>query len=140
MTLKIPVPPTAKGRPRFTKTGHAYTPKDTRDAEELIRVFLRSSLSADDILSGPVFADATFYVKRPKAHYRTGKHSGRLKDDAPRYPTSRPDIDQYIKLMFDACNEIVWLDDSQVVTQSSAKRYCDRDAEPFITLTVYEEE
>lgn len=35
-SFKIPGRPVPKGRPRFTRTGHAYTPKTTRDAERKI--------------------------------------------------------------------------------------------------------
>jgi Holliday junction resolvase RusA-like endonuclease len=51
----------------------------------------------------------------------------RKKQQAARWgvvrPTSRPDIDNYIKAVFDGCNEIVWKDDSQVVQVTATKRH-----------------
>jgi Holliday junction resolvase RusA-like endonuclease len=41
-------------------------------------------------------------------------------------PTSKPDIDNCIKGIFDAMNEIVWRDDKQVVDVSVYKRYSER--------------
>ena len=38
-------------------------------------------------------------------------------------PTSKPDVDNVIKGIFDAMNEIVWKDDKQAVDVSIRKRY-----------------
>lgn len=43
-------------------------------------------------------------------------------------PTSRPDGDNYLKLVQDGLNEIVWRDDSQVIDARVIKRYSDRPA------------
>jgi Holliday junction resolvase RusA-like endonuclease len=40
-------------------------------------------------------------------------------------PCSRPDIDNYIKAVFDGGNEIIWKDDSQVVSLQARKFYTD---------------
>ena len=38
-------------------------------------------------------------------------------------PTSRPDIDNFIKSVCDACNGVVWTDDSRVWSLLAQKRY-----------------
>lgn len=41
------------------------------------------------------------------------------------FPAKRPDLDNLIKTVKDACNRVVWLDDSQVCTLTVTKRYSD---------------
>ncbi len=40
-------------------------------------------------------------------------------------PTTKPDIDNYIKQIFDALNGLVWEDDAQIVRVEAGKFYCD---------------
>lgn len=35
--ISIPGAPKGKGRPRFTRKGHAYTPESTKDYEDLVK-------------------------------------------------------------------------------------------------------
>ena len=46
-----------------------------------------------------------------------------LKGGAPKYRTSRPDIDNLFKFVLDALNGVFWIDDSQVVMCSLSKEY-----------------
>jgi Holliday junction resolvase RusA-like endonuclease len=39
------------------------------------------------------------------------------------YPGKKPDLDNLLKLLKDACNGIVWMDDSQVVIMIAKKVY-----------------
>ena len=48
-------------------------------------------------------------------------------------PGSRPDLDNFIKAALDGCNEIVFRDDSLVVTIMASKRYSDK---PALTIAV----
>ena len=41
------------------------------------------------------------------------------------WPTKKPDLDNFMKTI-DACNLIVWVDDSQIVKTSIEKRYGDK--------------
>ena len=81
------------------------------------------------INKGPVNMWITFYMKRPKSHYRTGKFSNMLKKDAPLYHTSKPDIDNMIKFIMDCCTGILYKDDSQVHSINASKVYCDKYTE-----------
>ena len=47
----------------------------------------------DKPLTGPLSVECTFTFKRPKAHFRTGKNAGVLKDSAPAAMVSTPDVD-----------------------------------------------
>jgi Holliday junction resolvase RusA-like endonuclease len=77
------------------------------------------------LLTGPLMLEMTFYVRRPAGHYRTGKNRHLLRDSAPAYPTTRPDVTKLVRAAEDACTGVVWRDDAQVVTQIARKRYGD---------------
>ncbi len=83
------------------------------------------------LLTGPLSVVMTFYVVRPKGHYGTGRVRSKvdgeahpvLRPSAPLYPTRRPDVLKLARAVEDACTGIIWRDDSQIVTESLAKRY-----------------
>ena len=74
---------------------------------------------------GPVRVDLCFYFARPKSHFRTGKLAGVLRDDAPKWHTTKPDRDNLEKAVLDALTQVggFWQDDSQVCAGSVTKRY-----------------
>ena len=113
--VNLQMPPMPKGRPRYTKTGRAYTPKRTREWEQLAAVLLYqtsiSYMSSPEV--GPIGVELTFVHKRPKRLCRKSDPDGRL---------WRPikgrggDIDNQIKSILDACQTgRIFEDDAQVV-------------------------
>ena len=48
----------------------------------------------------------------------------------------KPDVDNVIKAVLDACNEIVYNDDAQVWYLAGFKRYCDEGQEPHIHVKI----
>lgn len=112
--FEIPVEPVAAARPRVTK--HVtYNPKKMTDNKEIIRRYLLTMhrWSQRQPISGPVFVNVNFYLPRPKR--------------CPRLlPHVRPDLDNYLKQLFDAMNGIVWLDDGQVCGTLVWKVYDER--------------
>jgi crossover junction endodeoxyribonuclease RusA len=80
---------------------------------------------ANGILSMPLALEITFYMPRPKSHYRTGKHAGTLRNDAPDFHTTKPDATKLIRGVEDALTSIIWKDDSQIAMQLVRKRYAD---------------
>lgn len=87
-------------------------------------------------ITGPVKLEITFYLARPKGHYRTGKHAGEVKESAPQYPATRPDTSKLVRSTEDALTEAgVYKDDSQVVTLVAMKRYADTRP-PGATITI----
>jgi Holliday junction resolvase RusA-like endonuclease len=71
----------------------------------------------------PLIVDLSVYIPRPKYHYRTGKHAGELKENAPKYVDKKPDKDNYEKFVFDALNGIFWRDDAIIVSGRTTKYY-----------------
>ena len=76
--------------------------------------------------TGPVAVSIVFLLPRPKAHYRTGKHSGELRDDAPTWVDKRPDVDKLIRSTLDALTAAgLYGDDGQVARLLVDEKYAD---------------
>ena len=123
--------PKAQPRPRAfaRKMGSAWVARvyDAATAEgwkSLIALAARPHRPRAPIV-GPVRVDLCFYFARPKSHFRTGKLSGVLRDDAPKFHTQKPDRDNLEKAVLDALTQVggFWKDDSQVCAGSVSKRY-----------------
>ena len=89
-----------------------------------------------ELLTCPIAVRFTFYVTRPKGHYRTGKNAHLLRDSAPKFPASKPDVLKLARGVEDALTGIIWKDDAQIVTEHIAKRYADN---PGVLIEITEE-
>ena len=111
--------PMGKGRPRFTKDGHAYTPKTTRDYEEYVRAcFMTSRRTNFGDLPVMVKIRAAFPIPQSFSQKKTAE----ALDDQIR-PTKKPDADNIVKAMCDALNKLAYNDDSNVVKLLTDKIY-----------------
>jgi Holliday junction resolvase RusA-like endonuclease len=113
--------PGAKARPRFSrKSGAAYTPSQTVNLEALIAMQASEARGHHDPLQGPVrvTVEAVF---EPAASWSKNKRHGALAGFLR--PISRPDADNIAKAVTDACNTILYRDDSQIVELIARKRF-----------------
>ena len=78
------------------------------------------------IPKGNIILCITFYMPRPKNHYRTGKYSHLLKKDSPKLHIVKPDIDNLAKFVMDAMQGILWDDDCYVCALEARKVYSDK--------------
>ena len=67
-------------------------------------------------------------MPRPKAHYRSGRYSHLLKNNAPTLHTSKPDIDNIIKFYLDAMTGLFWKDDASICAVEAAKSYSEHSS------------
>lgn len=118
MTITIYESPRPKGRPRFTRQGHAYTPQDTRAYEMLIRRYVRESVKSP--LRGEISVAIIFYMPIPKSWSKAKKQAAELLQIRP---TTKPDIDNLVKAVLDAINGIAYEDDRQIVELVCAEYY-----------------
>jgi Holliday junction resolvase RusA-like endonuclease len=82
---------------------------------------------------GPMAMTVTFYLPRPKSHYRTGRNAHLLRESAPTFPAGRPDLDKLVRALLDGLTAGgVWQDDSQVVQLAVGKDY----GEPGAIITI----
>ena len=81
---------------------------------------------ADKKLEGAFAVTLEFYLPRPKSHYRAGKFSHLLKDDAPTDHLCKGDVDNLTKTVLDQMTKMkYWKDDSQVVQLKVTKQWDD---------------
>jgi crossover junction endodeoxyribonuclease RusA len=71
-----------------------------------------------------VTAHIYFVLPRPRSHYRTGKRSHELRDDAPHLHTKKPDLDKLIRSTGDALTSAgVYPDDCCLAWINAMKVY-----------------
>lgn len=104
LKLVIPVRPAGKGRPKFGN-GRVYTPKATKDYEELIGWYARKAMVGRKAMTGPVRLTVVASFK--------SKERG--------WHTTKPDGDNVMKAVCDALNGIVFGDDSQCAIKTISK-------------------
>ena len=133
MRFTVDIEPIGKARPRFTKTGHAYTLQKTKDAEELIAAAYRAAGGGCIPKGVPIGLEVTAYFPIPKSY------SQKKRDDAMSrniLPTKKPDADNILKLAADALNGVAYEDDAQVVRMEVCKEYTALDG-GYMEITIF---
>lgn len=114
MRFEILLEPIPKARARtVVKNGRvmSFTPKATSQAEAFIRSQIAES--KEFYPAGvPLSVSMVFHISKPPTVPKK-----RL------MPVTRPDLDNYCKLILDACNKYLWADDSQICHMVATKRY-----------------
>lgn len=117
--------PIGKGRPRFVKaTGRAYTPERTARFEDRLALAAQAAMAGRPLLEGPLAVEVEIRMPIPTSKpkkWKADAAAGSVR------PTTKPDADNFAK-MLDACNLIVWSDDSQVVDLHVTKHYSEAPA------------
>lgn len=130
MTFSVPGQPRGKGRPRFTRTGHSYTPKETVAYETQIRDAFKAS--GQKQIEGPVRVFIKVYMAIPASAPKCKREAMRLNIIRP---TKKPDIDNVIKVVLDALNGLAYADDKNVVYVGASKWYAE---EPSLEIVIEE--
>ena len=114
MKFFLPMAPVAKGRPRFTRNGHTYTPTKTKVAMLHTRL-LAARHAPLEAPGGAVNVAIEFVMPKPKSYPRCLYGAPHVK---------KPDVDNLGKLILDSLGKgLFWVDDSQVDELDLAKRY-----------------
>jgi len=74
-------------------------------------------------LEGPITLRIDFVRIRPKGHFRSGRNSSLLRDDAPSHPIGWPDVLKLARAIEDCLSSVIYRDDAQIVTELLTKRY-----------------
>ncbi|WP_303162450.1 RusA family crossover junction endodeoxyribonuclease [uncultured Sutterella sp.] len=114
--------PVGKGRPRFMRNGHAYTPAKTRTYENLVRLRALEAMHGDSPFQGALCVTIVARFPVPVS-YSKKRRLACLQ--ASEKPAKKPDIDNLVKAILDGLNGIVFDDDAQVVQLSAAKNYAE---------------
>jgi len=121
----VPGTPVGKGRPKFARRGNfvsAYTPEKTASYENLVKVKAEEAMQGKPLFEGAVSVEIALFVT-PPASWSQKKQREALAGTV--FPVSKPDVDNVLKGIMDACNEIVFKDDKQAVDVKVIKRYSD---------------
>lgn len=118
ISFTVPGTPVGKGRPRFTRSGHAYTPEKTAAYENKVVLCWKCQ-------SGQTFAPGIPLVARITAYFSVPRSAGKAKKAAMegKYHMARPDADNICKAILDALNQHAYADDSAVQLGGCYKFY-----------------
>ncbi len=128
LVITIPGNPLPQGRPRFHAGrttgggGRAYDPPKSRQEKQRIRMevvlYMRSQRVA--MLDCALCVSLQFFLPIPKSFTKNrhaAAHEGYI------VPITKPDLDNLAKLVLDACNGVLFLDDRCIVDLVLSKRY-----------------
>ena len=123
VSFTVPGTPIGKGRPRFARQGafvRTFTPEKTASYENLVKLKAEEAMRGRQIFEGAVSVEISLFIT-PPASWSQRKQREAL--GGAILPTSKPDVDNCMKGIMDACNEIVFRDDKQAVDVLVRKRY-----------------
>lgn len=135
----IPGQPVAKGRPRarIVKGGYGkpdfvslYTPPETKAYEEQVARIARRAMGQLSPSIRPIEILMELRMQIPVSWSKkkqVAAAAGQVR------ATKKPDSDNVLKAVTDACNGIVWADDAQIVVTTVRKLYA---AEPCVIIAV----
>ncbi|MBK1668183.1 hypothetical protein CKO28_09050 [Rhodovibrio sodomensis] len=111
--------------------GHHYTPKDTRRAEEAIREITRVAFHGYGPWRGAVRVDLDLILSPPES-WSARRRARALEGEV--VPTSKPDVDNWQKALFDGAEGVAYRNDSQITEVVIRKRYGPR-SKAVVTMT-----
>jgi len=128
--------PVAQGRPRFsTVNGHAQAidPAKSREFKRILAAMAREKMAQMTLMEGPLclYLQVTRVPPKSWPKYR--------RRDAIEFRegiVSKPDLDNYVKIVLDALNGVVFADDSCVVKICASKRWSDK---PGMSIRIMED-
>lgn len=132
--FEIPSKIIGKGRPRLNSyTGRVYTPTRTKDYEELVEQYFLLKYPRYKTLDGRIKMDIVAYFEVPKS---TSKLVKTQMMENKISPTKKPDIDNIVKIILDAMNNIAFKDDTQITKISVEKKYSEIE-KVFVRIEEY---
>ena len=117
--------PVAQGRPRATTINgrvKMYDPKKSSEYKNYIRL-VASQHAPKELLDGPLRLDVKIYKPTLKSFSKKKKE---MAEQGVLRPTTKPDVDNYVKAIKDALKNVIWKDDSQVVDLQVSKYYSEK--------------
>ena len=120
--------PVSLKRHRHRLTGGTYDPSK-KEKDEFIKTIENFPTEK---MTKPIKCVLTFYCKRPKNHYKSGKNSHILKDTSPKYNINNKDLDNMVKFVLDALNDKLYTDDSLIFEINCSKMYSEKEGYIYV--------
>lgn len=135
IVFEIPGIPKPKGRPRFARRGNfvqTYTDIKTLKYEDAVRFCAKQAMGSSKPLEGAV--SVYLYIRLPiPESYSKARRKACL--EGVEKPTKKPDLSNLLKSIEDGMNNIVYIDDCQIVSETTTKVY---SAVPGVDVMVRE--
>ncbi len=123
----VPGQPQGKGRPRVTKHG-TFTPPKTKAYMQLVHASARAVIR--ECVAGPIRVDILAVLGRPKRLCRVSDPDGFI------WAPVKPDQDNIRKVILDALNLGIIVDDAQVVSGETLKVYAEKGGKARVMVTI----
>lgn len=118
LEFEVPGKPFGKQRPRVV-SGHAFTPKETNNYENLIKITFQAAYPDHIPVNTGVRMDVTAVHPIPESWSKKKKKEA----VAHLIHPNKPDWDNVGKIVSDALNQIAYTDDAQVYDAHVHKEY-----------------
>ena len=127
--FKIEGPGIPQGRPRAVRMGagvRMYDPPKSKAYKQMVAAKVRSYMKINGIqtITEPLAVHLNFYFTPPKSYT---KKKLKLIEEGKLHYTKSVDADNLAKGVLDACNKILFKDDSQIVELNITKQYGKED-------------
>lgn len=133
--IEISGQPIGKGRPRFTRNGHTYTPEKTKEYES--RIHAAAWAKMQELKLKPIskfcHLELIAFMDIPKSWPKVKRLEAEY---GAILPASKPDVDNILKAAMDGLEGAVYVADSQVTSVNAKKVYCHPDKGPLLYLAV----
>ena len=128
--------PIPQGRPRFTKSGHAYDPQRSQNYKKLVRFWVIQHLKkipGFKPYENALCVDLIFHMGIPSSWSKKKRIQAIQGEIRPIVRNG--DIDNMVKAILDAGNNRLWVDDCIITDLSAKKRYPGELARVEIKIT-----
>lgn len=132
LTFRIPGAAYGQPRPRFMKSGHAYTPEAAREYAAKVRRSFIEAYGLTMPLHGALEVDIIAGFEIPAS---ASKKRQELMKSGHIAPVKKPDADNIAKAVLDPLNGNAYQDDAQIIRLRVQKLYME---EPFVQVTIGE--
>lgn len=126
LTFEVLGTPVPQHRPRFSRAGkfvRTYNVKEDNTYREKLYWEAKKAIKRPIERGIALRVDIEVFRALPASLPQSKRDLAAL---GVLQPATRPDIDNYLKQIFDGLNGIVWEDDGQIVTVTASKWYSDR--------------
>lgn len=137
VVFEVPGEPIGKARPRVVD-GHAYTPSRTKAYEQAVRLAYKQAVKDRPEPERRWDKDAQLSLQIAAFYQLPKRVSRQMRGAMLRWeerPKKKPDLDNILKIVADALNDLAYHDDSQIVHMHASKYW---SLTPSVTVTICE--
>ena len=128
----LPVRPIPQARHRHLRSGGSSYDPCAKQKQDFLQLALQACAPPPlEARAAPFRCVMKFCFERPKSHKRK---RGGLRKGVRAQPTGRPDVDNLVKFVLDALNNVYFVDDSQCIEIIASKAYDDEQSSVAVKI------